>query len=120
MNKINPHFITTADGKTTHAVLTIDQWNDIQDALRITEARAAIASGAEELMPDAVVARLVAGENPVKVWRDHRGLTQARLAAQAGVTQAYLSDIEAGKKSGSAKILKALAQALGVDVDDLI
>lgn len=120
MNKLNPQFLTSPTGQITHAVLTMEEWDDVQDALRVADTRAALARGEEELIPDAVVGRLLAGESRVKVWREHRKLTQARLAARAGVTQAYLSDIEAGKKTGSAKVLKALAAALHIDVDDLL
>lgn len=59
-------------------------------------------------------------ENLVPLWREYRGLTQVQLAKKAKITQAYLSDIERGKKPGSVKTLKALAKALNIDLDDLI
>ena len=74
----------------------------------------------EESFPLDMVKRLVAGENPIKVYRNHRGLTQRELAATAGIGALYLSQIETGKRMGSAKTLAAIAKALGVAVDDLI
>jgi transcriptional regulator with XRE-family HTH domain len=56
--------------------------------------------------------------------RHHRavlGLTQNALARRAGVSQAYLSQVEAGRRVRvSATILLQLADALGVTVTDLM
>ena len=73
-----------------------------------------------ESFPAEVVDRLLAGQNPIRVYRDHRGMTQGALAAAAGIHPVYLSQIETGKRSGSAKTLAAIAEALGVTVDELI
>lgn len=59
------------------------------------------------------------GENPVRAWREHRGLTQAQLAEPAGVGQSYVAMLEAGERKGSITRLRALARALGVELDDL-
>ena len=71
------------------------------------------------LVPGEVAERIFDGENPVRVWREHRNLTQVALAAKAGVSPTYLSKIERGKRSGTTKVLRALADALGVDLDHL-
>ena len=73
-----------------------------------------------ESFPAEVVDRLLAGQNPIRVYRDHRGMTQGALAAAAGIHPVYLSQIETGKRTGSAKTLAAIAETLGVAVDDLI
>ncbi len=73
-----------------------------------------------ESFPIGVVDRLLAGENAVRVYRQHRGMTQKRLADAAGINAVYLSQIERGQRTGSARTLAAIAQALGVDVDALI
>ena len=59
------------------------------------------------------------GTHPVKAWREHGDLTQDALAAKAGISTAYLCQIETGKRQGAVKTLKALAKALGVSLDDL-
>ncbi len=74
----------------------------------------------EESFPEALVERLLAGENPVKLWREYRGMTQAVLADKVKVTVSHISQIETGKKDCSVKLLKALAKALNVDMELLI
>jgi DNA-binding XRE family transcriptional regulator len=80
----------------------------------------AIESGEEELIPSSVVYVLMDGQNPVKVWREFRGLTQAQLAAQAGISTPYLSQIESGKRRGTAEVLTKIAKALQVTLDDIV
>lgn len=64
--------------------------------------------------------RLWAGENPVWVWRERRGLTGVELSARAGVSQSRLSEIETGRKPGSFDAMTKLAHALGVSPDELV
>lgn len=72
-----------------------------------------------DALPLAEAMRMVRGESPVRVWREHRGLTQAALAEAAAVGVSYLSEIETGRKPGSVAALGKLARALGVALDDL-
>ena len=64
--------------------------------------------------------RLLAGESPVKVWREKRGRSQRELAAAAGVVAGYLAEIETGRKPGSVVALARLGKALQVQIEDLI
>ena len=73
-----------------------------------------------ESFPIEIADRLLAGENPIGVYRNHRNLTQQELAAQAGINTAYLSQIETGRRTGSTRTVAAIAKALDVPVDDLI
>lgn len=73
----------------------------------------------DERIPVAVVSRLIDGENPVKVYRELRGMTQPELAEKAGVSTNYISMIETGKKTASRKLQAKLAGILRVDYDDL-
>ena len=93
---------------------------DAEDAAAVARFRARLAAGEEELVPAAVVDRLLAGESPVRVWREERGLTQSGLARASGVHRVVVADIEAGRKGGSVRSLKALAAVLGVRIDDLV
>ena len=70
--------------------------------------------------PAELVRRIADGENPVRVWRTHRGMTARALAAAAGIPSSYLSAIERGMKPGSVKALTRLATALDVTLDDLV
>lgn len=82
--------------------------------------RAAEARGpGDDALAVEMVERLLAGESPVRVWRERRAMTAKALAAAADVDPAYLSQIETGKKPGSIKTLRSLARALAVDLDDL-
>jgi hypothetical protein len=57
--------------------------------------------------------------SPIGPLRGFRKLSQNALAKKAGITQAYLSELEAGKKRGGVDVLRKLADALGALVDDL-
>lgn len=74
----------------------------------------------EESFPLEIADRMIGGENPTKVFREYRGLTQKQLAKKTGTSAAYLSQIETGRRAGSIKLLRRLAGALDVEVEDLI
>ena len=73
----------------------------------------------EESFPIAVVDRLLAGENAVRVYRGYRGITQKQLAEATGIKARHLAQIEKGQRTGSAEVLTAIAEALRVDVEAL-
>lgn len=54
------------------------------------------------------------------VLRHTLSLSQADLAARCNVTQQFVQQIEAGKRTPSLKVAKRIAAALGVTVDYLI
>jgi transcriptional regulator with XRE-family HTH domain len=57
----------------------------------------------------------------VKQLRTARGLSQLALAKQAGVSQPYLWQLEAGRKTNPGiVVLRKLAKALGVPVTRLL
>lgn len=114
------------DGKPEYAVIPYDEYRRlVEDAEMLAEvrgfdaARQALATGEEELVPAEVVDRLLDGDNPVRVWREHRGLSAADLAKACGVTAAAISQIESGKRKSSVSLLKKIARALKVDLDTL-
>ncbi len=90
---------------------------DLQSASTILRR---IEAGEEELIPSEVVNRLLDGEAPLKVRREHRHLRQAELARTSGVNRIQIIDIEAGRKTGSVATLRKLASALKVDMEDVI
>ena len=74
----------------------------------------------EETFPSEIIDRIILNnENPVHVYREYPELTQQQLADKVGVQRAYLAEVETGRKAGSVKTLKAIAQALSVDLDDV-
>ena len=100
-------------------VALLDRLEEAEDLRAYDEAKAELAAGHDEAIPAAVVARLSNGESPLRVWREYRGLTQRALAEAAGVGKSYVCQLEAGAKTGSVKVLRALAVALDLDVGDL-
>jgi ribosome-binding protein aMBF1 (putative translation factor) len=92
---------------------------DAADAAQIREAEARVRAGEDEYVPIELTRRLMAGAMPVRVWREHRGLSARALAGRAGISAPYLSQIESGKKPGSFDAMAKLARALGVDMEDL-
>jgi len=57
----------------------------------------------------------------IKTLRQEKGLSQKALAEQVGVTDAYITMLESGKrKNPSLDILKKLAKALDVPVTELL
>jgi DNA-binding XRE family transcriptional regulator len=94
----------------------IEDRND-GDAAAAAEMRRA---AGEEYISAAMVDRMLAGENPLRVWRQHRGLTLATLAEQSGVLKSTISELENGKAQGKPATWRALAEALAVMVDDIL
>jgi DNA-binding XRE family transcriptional regulator len=91
----------------------------LEDIRDYDATKAAIERGEEELIPSEVVYAILDGDNPIKVWREYRGLTQQQLAEAAGISTPYLSQLETGKRAGRTEVLLAIARTLKVDLDDL-
>jgi ribosome-binding protein aMBF1 (putative translation factor) len=73
----------------------------------------------QDRIPLEVVKRLLEDENPVKVWREHRGLTQQVLAHAAGLPQSTIARLESGERKGTVAQMRKLAGALGINLDTL-
>lgn len=115
------------DGKPEWAVLPyaeylalLEQAEELEDIRDFDAANAAIENGEDELIPSEVVYAILDGENPIKIWREFRGLTQAQLAEAAGISKPYLSQIETGKRKGATEVLSAIAKALKLSLEDVI
>jgi DNA-binding XRE family transcriptional regulator len=63
--------------------------------------------------------RKIFGHN-VRAARIKAGLTQAQLAARTGLTQQYVSLVEAGLQNITLDTMAALARAVGRDVSALL
>ena len=120
--KIRKPQVLEVAGKPRLAVVPLAAWEriverleDAEDALAVRRWRA----NPGETVPAEVVNRLVDGENRIKVWRVHRGLTQQALADTCDVSKPYISQLEAGSRLASQGVLRKLASALRVDLDDL-
>ena len=114
------------NGKPEWAVIPYEEYERLveeaemlQDVRAYDEAKQAMAGG-EELVPSQVTYAILDGGNPVRVWRAYRGLTQRQLAEAAGISVPYLSQIESGKRRGSAEVLVAIANELRLSLDDVV
>lgn len=118
--------LTTSNGERL-VVMPEEEYERLLDAADEAAAVAAVdrfeqklAAGEEEFIPAEYVYRMLDGENRVAVWREFRGLTAKALAEAAGITQAYLSQIETGKRDGTIGTMKKIADALKLTIDDLV
>ena len=119
---MNIHFITNDNGKRTHAVIPFKEYERLMERIEIAEDVAAYDQAMaedSETVPQELVDRLIEGDNPITVWREYRGLTATQLAKKSGVTASMISQIENGKKEASVKVMKSIAEALGVTLDDV-
>jgi len=110
-----------------YALLPFDAWEklqeyleDLQDIADCNEIKARIERGEGEYFPSSVVDALIDGDNAIKVYREYRGLTQNELAEKVGVSVSMIRKIEAGESEGSIKTLKSIAQALNVDLENIV
>ena len=56
----------------------------------------------------------------VRAWRAQRGMTRKALAADSGLSERFLADVESGKGNVSINSLEATARALNITVIDLL
>ena len=96
------------------------EYQDLVDTRDAALAMRDVASGAMPTVRDADVDAYLAAPTPLAFWRKHRGLTQAALAAQVGITQPYLAQIEHGQRGGDVVLYSKLARALRVRIEDLV
>jgi hypothetical protein len=89
---------------------------DTGTARVVARARREIAAGAP-LLPKQVVDRLAGRENPVRVLREWRDMTQLHLSFKTGLSQGYISDVETGRRKGATAALRRIADALKVPLD---
>ncbi|MEF8794716.1 helix-turn-helix domain-containing protein [Thiohalorhabdus sp.] len=120
--------IIERDGQPEYAVVPIEIYRrlvecaeDAEDIQAFDRAMAEVARGEDEVVPEEVARRLFGGEeHPVRGWREYRGLTQKDLAQATGAGKSYISQLEAGRKTGSLRFMRTLAEALEVSMEDLI
>ena len=108
-----------ADNRIAELERRLESSEDEIDVLefRLAEIEHIVSGG--EFVPGEVVDRLLRGDNPIRVWREHRGLSLRELARRAEVSAQLVSEIERGQKEGSLRTLRSIARSLSVDLDDL-
>lgn len=109
---------TVIDGET-YVMVPEEDYEDLIDGIIAERIMARIRAG-EETWPSELVYELAETDSRIRTYRNYRGMTMSELAEKAGISQPYLSEIEANKKTGSVDVLKRIAVALKVDLDDLV
>lgn len=118
MTRYEPQSFAAPDG-TEMVILTADEYARLRklagEAEDSADARA-IAAGilaGDGTMPAPVLAAILDdGVSPITAWRRYRGLSQAELAGRAGLSQVWISRIEAGGGHGTPATRRKLAKAL--------
>jgi DNA-binding XRE family transcriptional regulator len=81
----------------------------------------ALAAGDEVELPSKVAEAIARGENPLRVIREWRGMTQMYLGEmKTNVGQSTISALESGSRRGTTAVWKQLARVLEVPMDILI
>jgi DNA-binding XRE family transcriptional regulator len=114
-----PQTIKTPSGETL-VVLPLAEYQALRDAADHTKTMAALARGEEERLTPAEALALAEAVTPLAFWRSKRGLTQTELARRAEISQSALAGMESGARVGTVAVLKRVAAALGVRIDDLV
>ncbi len=119
--------MTLVDNQKKYAVIPMSDYQSMrslkenyEDILSIEKVRQAVELGDDELVPLAVMKRLVGDESALKVWREYRGITPKKLSEKTGISVSIISKIENNKQDIDLPKLKKLTQALVLDYDDLI
>ena len=114
--------IPMTDTPTTERTNAIaDEIADLEnqcDALTLVLSR--IESVNEERIPGAVIDRLMAGEAPLLVWREHRGMSREALAEATGTSVAEIERVERDGADLGLRKMAALARGVRIDAEDLL
>jgi DNA-binding XRE family transcriptional regulator len=92
----------------------------LQDIQDYDSAKAALERGDDELIPSEVVYAILDGENPIRVWREYRQMSQRETAEQAGISVPYLSQLETNRRKGSLDVLSAIAKVLQASLENIV
>ena len=105
--------IIIQNGKPAFAVIP---WDEYQELIQIQ----ATTDESDVWFPNEVVKANVRGDTLIKAWREYFKLTQAELAAKAGMKQSSLARLEKSTTSPRKATLAKLAEAMGIETEQLI
>jgi DNA-binding XRE family transcriptional regulator len=90
------------------------------DAAAHTATMTAISRGEQDMLTTEETVAALDAPTPLAFWRVKRGLTQKALSQTVGVSQSYVADLEAGRRKGHATLIKRIAKALRLRMEDLV
>jgi hypothetical protein len=127
---MKPQIIKTDDGvelvvltrEDYEALLARAKENEEAGTARIVaRSNAALKAGLDVKLPAQVAEAIANGENPLRIVREWRGLTQTYLGEmKTNIGQSTISALESGKRRGTPAVWKQLADVLKVPMDVLI
>jgi DNA-binding XRE family transcriptional regulator len=119
--------IIEKDGKPEWAVIPFSEYQRLYEALEdaedvrdIENHLSAIREGTEITVPGEITFAILDGISPIRAWREHKQIKMNELAKKVGISSAYLSQIENGKRNPTIDTLKAIATELDIEVEMLI
>ncbi len=108
-----PEFVVLPFAEYENLMNIAEEKFDAADVLAFRE-------NGEQTFPGEVLDSLLAGNSPIKVFRKYRNMTQGELAKSIGKSLTYIAKLEAGDRKGSVDVLSNIAEALNVDLDQLV
>jgi DNA-binding XRE family transcriptional regulator len=119
--------IIEKNGKPEWAVIPFNEYKKLREALEDAEDikdietnLKAIQEGKEITVPGEVTFAILDGTNPIRAWREYKQIKMNELASKVGISSAYLSQIENGKRNPTIDTLKSIAKELAIDIEMLI
>jgi DNA-binding XRE family transcriptional regulator len=119
--------IIEKNGKPEWAIIPFKEYQKLQEALEdakdirdIERSLKAIQDGEEVTIPGEITFAILEGTNPIRAWRKYKNIKMNELSKKAGISPAYLSQIENNKRNPTIDTLKAIARELDIDIDVLI
>ena len=105
--------IIISEGKPAFAVIP---WEEYQSLLNNTTEEC----NSDILFPNEVVKANARGDCLIKAWREYLGFTQKELAEKTGMKQSAIARIESSKTVPRKSTFKKLAEAMGINIEQLI
>ncbi|HSU06910.1 MAG TPA: helix-turn-helix transcriptional regulator [Acetobacteraceae bacterium] len=96
------------------------EYEDLIDSRNHAAALRGVAAGSMPTLSDTEMDAFLAAPTPLAFWRRRCSLTQAALARSVGISQAYLAQIETGRRIGDVGLYARLARRLAVRIEDLV
>ena len=119
--------IIEKNGKPEWAIIPFKEYQKLQEALEdaedirdIERSLKDIQEGKETTIPGEITFAILEGTSPIRAWREYKNIKMNELSKKAGISPAYLSQIENDKRNPTIDTLKAIARELDIDIDMLI
>ncbi|WP_319798227.1 helix-turn-helix transcriptional regulator [Nitrobacter sp.] len=91
-----------------------DPLEDADDVAIFDERMRELKAGGDVVLPAEVSAAIMKSDSLLRAVRRSKDVTQSVLADKTGLAQGYISDLEAGRKSGTDDAWRRIAAALNV------